>query len=75
MVKVVRVSLLVLLLALVISLPRAVSSVTLEGCPDHFACPPDSNECCCAKGVRCDLTDSQCEAWCAGQLNEGYWWW
>jgi hypothetical protein len=41
-----------------------------EECPYmHFACPPDFYDCCCLKGVRCDLNAYDCERWCQGQLN------
>jgi hypothetical protein len=38
-------------------------------CPyEHFQCPNDQYDCCCPKGVRCDLDPYQCERWCNGEL-------
>lgn len=69
--KLVRVSLLALLLPCIVAIPEALSGPAPEECMyDHHACPPDfSFECCCHRGLRCDLTQSQCEAWCAGQWD------
>lgn len=36
-------------------------------CPwPHFGCPSEQYDCCCMKGVRCDLNEGECEAWCNG---------
>jgi hypothetical protein len=39
-----------------------------QSCPYmHFACPDEQFDCCCTKGVRCDLSSEQCDLWCTGQ--------
>jgi hypothetical protein len=57
------------LITSVLSFVPQPSASAEETCPYmHFACPPEEYDCCCPKGVRCDLTPGQCDMWCAGQL-------
>jgi hypothetical protein len=45
--------------------PQPKSAFAEPYCPYmHFACPDDLYDCCCLKGVRCDLNAYQCEQWC-----------
>jgi len=44
--------------------PQPKSAFADRNCPFHFACPNDMYDCCCLKGVRCDLNADQCTQWC-----------
>jgi hypothetical protein len=53
-------------------LPQNAAAFPEPYCPlDHFRCPDELYDCCCAKGVRCDLTPEQCAQWCEGSLPGG----
>jgi len=47
--------------------PQSGSAFAEEDCPYmHHQCPPDFYDCCCWKGVRCDLNAEECSSWCNG---------
>jgi hypothetical protein len=54
--------------AISLTAPRPASAEL--GCPyEHLLCPdPSLYDCCCLKGVRCDLNEDMCERWCNGEL-------
>ena len=45
-------------------LPSMTHAAGSQICPFHHACPDDQYDCCCRKGVRCDLSQYECEEWC-----------
>lgn len=56
--------------ASILAISASTTSASPQECPYfYFACPNEQYDCCCLKGVRCDLSATDCERWCRGELD------